>query len=137
MAYSLGSDFGLFEIKNLFKLLIFIFVISSCQAPSSEEEETQDPKDFAELTGTWSQNTQGLYHTIYVQDSMHIVLDTHIDTMISYTYRLQTDTLFLYNEYGNQVNYNLILKLTDDSLIFENLLDRVGIQKYARKKNAK
>lgn len=113
--------------------MCILLVIVSCQA-KPRVEQTQSAQDFADLKGTWTQGRPGLYHTLYVQDSIHIVLDTHIDTMFSYTYRLEADTLFLYNEFGNQVNYDLIHKLTEDSLVFESLLDRAGEQKYARKK---
>ncbi|NJO03116.1 MAG: hypothetical protein HC880_16835 [Bacteroidia bacterium] len=86
------------------------------------------------MQGTWFANEWGLYHTIFVQDSTHLALDTHIDTMFFFSYTLEGDTLSLYRAYGQFVNQNVILKLTQDSLVFANLLDKIGVQRYSRKR---
>lgn len=86
------------------------------------------------LLGTWYAKDYNLYHTLYVQDSAHIGLDTHIDTLFFYEYRLLGDCLALYKPHGELVNYNRILQLTPDTLVFDALLDRGEIIGYSRKK---
>jgi len=86
------------------------------------------------LGGTWFAKKHDLYHTIYIQDSTHIGLDTHIDTVFFYEYKLIGDSLALYKPHGELVNYNRILQLTPDTLVFETLLDKAEIIGYSRKR---
>lgn len=114
-------------LNNNFMILFLIVIACS---PITKQKDKQVEQIF--LEGTWYLNAEELYHKIYFQDSIHIGLDTHIDTIFFYTYKLQGDTLSLYDDYGDLVNHNIILKLSRDSLIFENLLDKVGVQRYVR-----
>lgn len=86
------------------------------------------------LLGTWYAREKGLYHTLYVQDSTHIGLDTHIDTTFFYKYELIGDSVAFYKANGELINYNRILHMTADTLIFESILDRAEILRYSRKK---
>lgn len=113
---------------RFFAILSVCFI--ACSAPQTQYQKTETAK--SKLIGTWYLNEWDLYNKIYFQDSIHVVFDNHIDTLYAYTYQLKDDTLFLFKKYQEQVNYNVILKLTDDSLIFANLLDKQGVQKYTR-----
>jgi hypothetical protein len=124
-----------YGIKTTVKLLIInsltvfcLINLMSC-LPPTDYTQTRTEK----LLGTWYLNEQDLYNKIYVQDSMHIAFDTHLDTMFFYTYQLKNDTLLLFDKKGKLHNYNIIQKLTPDSLIFKNLLDKDGVQRYSRK----
>ncbi len=113
-----------------FCISLFLLGLQGCYFP----QETEKQIAYSQLEGAWYLNQPGLYHTIYFQDSTHLALDTHIDTIFFFSYQIHSDTLFLYGEYETFINYNIIQKLTRDSLIFENLLDKEGIQRYAREK---
>jgi hypothetical protein len=52
--------------------------------------------------------------------------------MFFYQYELKNDTLFLFGKKGERITFNLIRKLSPDSLIFESLLDKADIQRYSR-----
>ncbi|GAB4395798.1 MAG: hypothetical protein OHK0053_06590 [Microscillaceae bacterium] len=98
-----------------------------------ETSYLQHPAAAQLLIGTWQSGESDLYHTLYFQDSLHLVLDSHLDTLFYYTYRLRGDSLWLYREYGRPLTYCLILKLSPDSLVFAQLLDRAGPIRYGRK----
>ena len=89
------------------------------------------------LLGTWYAQEKGLYHTLYIQDSTHIGLDTHIDTTFFYRYSLVGDSLAFYKRNGELINYNRILQISPDTLVFESILDRAEILRYSRKKHWK
>jgi hypothetical protein len=108
-------------------------ILLSCRRSSKQAEDI--PKNIVntELIGTWYLNKWDLYHTLYIQDTTHIVIDNHIDTLFYYTYDIKGDTLNLYQKYEELVNHNRILKLTKDSLVFENFLDKADVQRYGKK----
>ncbi len=115
-------------------ILLFIIVgFVACQRTSQERQQAKITFSKSQLIGTWYLNQWDLYKTLYIQDSMHMVIDNHIDTLFFYEYDLKNDTLVLMEKYGKVVNYNKILQLNSDSLIFENFLDKAGIQRYSRK----
>ncbi|MCU0445961.1 MAG: hypothetical protein MUE85_13710 [Microscillaceae bacterium] len=112
--------------------IIYLFFTQAC-LPPTDHQTPQAQK----LLGTWYLNENDLYNKIYFQDSSHVAFDTHLDTMFFYTYRLQNDTLLLFDKKGQLHNYNIIQKLSVDSLIFNNLLDKEGIQRYSRQEKLK
>ena len=122
------------KYKYLPGLILIIGIIYACRPVSKSEPEEILGLDL--LEGTWYLNKEELYRRILFQDSTHLALDTHIDTMFFYTYSLEGDTLCLYDDYGELINHNIILKLDKDSLIFANLLDKVGIQRYSRSRDS-
>ena len=118
-------------MKKYYKIIFhFLLLFFSCTLPKENKNNAVDLKN--KIIGTWYLNEWDLYNKIYVQDSTHIIFDNHIDTLYVFTYQIKGDTLFLYKRHGELVNYNIIQKLTNDSLVFENLLDKQGIQKYSR-----
>ena len=108
-------------------------IVGQACMPSQNRSETRSDM----LLGTWYAKDVNLYHTLYVQDSTHIGLDTHIDTTFFYAYKLVGDSLALYKPHGELLNYNHILQLTTDTLVFESLLDRAEILGYSRRRRAK
>lgn len=121
-------------MKKLSCLFVFLSIcLFACRHTPSEHQQGKVPFSKSQLIGTWYLNEWDLYRIIYIQDSMHLVIDNHIDTLFFYDYALKNDTLVLMGKYGTIVNYNKILKLTSDSLIFENFLDKAGVQRYSRK----
>lgn len=109
-------------------LFIGLILIQVCSLP--------DPKELnrkPDLLGTWQAEHQGLYHTLYVQDSIHIALDTHLDTVFFLEYQKMGDSLILKRSHGRILAHHRILKLDWDSLILDGLLDRPGLQRYRRK----
>lgn len=109
-------------------LLGGLSALEGCKLPSPEELNRKP-----ELRGTWEAPHHGLYHTLYVQDSIHIAVDTHLDTVFFYEYLHTGDTLQLLRSHGRHLATHRILKLDWDSLILDGLLDRPGIQRYRRK----
>lgn len=107
-------------------------LLFSCSPPQNQRTNRLEM-----LAGTWYAKDYNLYHTIYVQDSTHIALDTHIDTTFFYEYKLLGDTLALYKPHGELVNHNRILLLTADTLVLEALLDRDEILAYSRRRRVK
>jgi hypothetical protein len=101
----------------------------ACTPPKSPHENRVEM-----LQGTWHTPTKQLYHTLYIQDSVHIGLDTHIDTVFFYEYKLVGDSLAIYKPHGELVNYNRILQLTSDTLVFEQLLDRHTVIGYSKRR---
>jgi hypothetical protein len=129
-ALNVGRDLPEKLVKLLIiSNLVFFYVINltSCLPPNDDKQANAE-----KLLGTWYLNEQDLYNKIYFQDSMHLALDTHLDTMFFFTYQLKNDTLLLFDKKGKLHNYNIIQKLTADSLIFKNLLDKEDIQRYSR-----
>jgi hypothetical protein len=118
-------------MKRLLMCLVGLLSLYACLPADSQQQKDFKP---AQLEGTWYLNRADLYHTLHFQDSANVALDSHIDTMFFYQYRLHKDTMFLYEKDGKPINYNIILKLTTDSLVFENLLDNAGIQRYSKVK---
>jgi hypothetical protein len=116
-------------LPKSFLKVVCLSLFLSCYSATSSNRYT----DLQLLQGTWYGEEKDLYHTIYFQDSTHIVLDSHIDTLFNYEYKLVGSSLYLYKAHGELLNSNRILKLTSDSLIFENLIDKEGIQRYARR----
>lgn len=118
--------------RQLIPLLLFLWLIlfggQGCKLPDPQELNRK-PK----LLGTWKANHDGLYHTLYVQDSIHIALDTHLDTVFFFEYQKHGDSLLLKRSHGRPLAGHRILKLDWDSLILDGLLDRAGIQRYRRK----
>ncbi len=127
----------MFKYLILFCLCVVFFSVS-CKSRSQGQSSQALPAVAAiksdELIGTWYSNEWDLYHTIYVQDSTHLVIENHIDTLFFYDYALRRDTLFIYKKYGQLVSYHPILRLTKDSLIFDGFLDKPAIQRYSRTK---
>ena len=116
----------------LFPGICFLFMVC-CQPTKPEAKKKQIQKEnMAKLEGTWYLNEWDLYNRIYFQDSIHVALDSHIDTMYFYNYELKNDTLFLFDDHGRTITYSIILKLTEDSLVFAGLLDKPDIQRYSR-----
>ncbi len=112
-------------------IIRFILTLFVCLACTPRTDKGQARKNM--LIGTWYAEKKGLYHTLYVQDTAHIGLDTHIDTTLFYEYRLLGDSLALYKPHGELINYNKILQLTPDTLVFESLLDRAEVLGYSKK----
>ncbi|TAE19088.1 MAG: hypothetical protein EAZ95_02625 [Bacteroidetes bacterium] len=125
----------MYLIFNLLKIKIFLSFVAlsalflACSPPQRSSDRRLDM-----IHGTWYASHKGLYHTLYFQDSTHIGLDTHIDTTFFYDYKIIGDSLALYKPHGELLNYNPILKLTPDTLVFEYLLDRGKIACYSRRK---
>ncbi len=121
-------------MKQLFYLLAFLSIgLNACKRPSPDRQQVKITFPKSQLIGTWHLNEWDLYRILYIQDSTHIVIDNHIDTLFYYEYDLRHDTLVLMEKHEKIVNYNKILKLTSDSLVFGNFLDKEGIQRYSRK----
>lgn len=104
-----------------------------CLACTPEPPLNKQQARLGMFGGTWYSREKGLYHTLYVQDSSHIGLDTHMDTVLFFAYKIVGDSLALYHKHGKLINYNRILKLTDDTLVFESLLDRGEPLGYSKK----
>ncbi|MDX2305633.1 MAG: hypothetical protein NW226_22685 [Microscillaceae bacterium] len=125
------------KIKQILWFFLLLILNSSlavsCKPPKRSVKDIKNP--YKLLAGTWYLNSYELYHKIYFQDSSHVGFDTHIDTVFFYNYIVNADTLELYDQYGDMVNQNIILKLDGDSLVFANLLDKEGIQRYSRIKS--
>ncbi|OJJ22587.1 hypothetical protein BKI52_07870 [marine bacterium AO1-C] len=85
------------------------------------------------ILGVWYLNEWDLYHTIRFIDKQKVEFYTHIDTILTYDYELRPDSLLIFNEQGQRLYINLINDLTRDTLVFENLMEKVGVQHYSRK----
>lgn len=85
------------------------------------------------IIGTWKRAEWDLYHTLYFQDSIHIGLDTHIDTIFFLEYEIKKNELLLYDKNQQLIKSQKILKLSSDSLVLESLLDKPQRMAYARK----
>lgn len=106
-------------------------IINLLPACTASPEDRLSKKE--QILGTWYLSEwDNLYHKLYFQDSTHLAIDTRLDTMFFYQYELKNDTLFLFGKKGERITFNLIRKLSPDSLIFESLLDKADIQRYSR-----
>ncbi len=105
----------------------------SCR--SEKRLSKYDSKKYKEsIIGKWLLTTTEFdYPTIDFQKDNSVIFSSTGDTLYSYAYHLNNDTLILQN--GNApIIKNKILKLTSDSLFFENLLIHHNPQLYLRKK---
>lgn len=100
------------------------------------QKKVSDYKQQAlDIMGLWYLNEWDLYHTIRFIDKQRVEFDTHIDTILTYDYEIRPDSLIIYNEGGDRLYINLIEKLSRDTLVFKNLMEKVGSQRYSRKRS--
>lgn len=90
-------------------------------------------KQALDIMGMWYLNEWDLYHTIRFIDKQRVEFYTHIDTVLTYDYEIRPDSLLIYNERGDRLYINLIKKLSRDTLVFGNLMEKAGSQHYSRK----
>lgn len=86
-----------------------------------------------DIMGVWYLNQWDLYHTIRFIDKKRVEFYTHIDTVLTYDYEIRPDSLLIYNERGDRLYINIIGHLTRDTLVFENLMEKSGMEHYSRK----
>jgi len=109
--------------------IIIVLLISSCSVSKG------DQKDWNKLIeGKWRlvPEPELLYPIIEFNKNEDATFYCLADTIFGFRYRLEKDKLWLHGE--DITKWNRILKLTQDSLIFETLLRKTGIQRYVRTK---
>lgn len=105
-------------------------------AMASKAKEVSDYKKQAlDIMGMWYLNEWDLYHTIRFIDKQRVEFYTHIDTILTYDYEIRPDSLLIYNARGDRLYINLIEKLSKDTLVFKNLMEKAGAQHYSRKRS--
>ena len=88
--------------------------------------------EWPDLKGQWYLRKWDLFHTLHFIDEQNLVMDNHIDTILRFRYVLKNDTLLIWNEEMGFVE-NKINRLTKDTIVFEELLDKKDLM-YIRKK---
>lgn len=88
-----------------------------------------------DIMGLWYLNEWDMYHTIRFIDRQRVEFYNHIDTIFTYDYEIRPDSLIMYNEGGDRLYINLIEKLSRDTLVFKNLMEKAGTQHYSRKRS--
>lgn len=98
-----------------------------------QNDSSQNYKEL--IIGKWLLTTTEFDYPVIEFEKGNIALFSSTgDTLYSYAYHLNKDTLILQN--GNEsVIKNKILKLTPDSLLFSNLLVHKELQLYLRKRH--
>ena len=115
-----------FTFPNIFLFFYLFFVFVAC-TPSKKDT------NHGKIVGTWYANEANLYHTLYFQDSLHLALDTHIDTTFFYEYHFIGDSaLAICKKYAQVISRHKILKLDQDSLVLQGLLDRGDTLRYGK-----
>ncbi|PDS24183.1 hypothetical protein [Flavobacterium branchiophilum] len=122
------------------KIIIFIFfglILYSCKNKSSEdllfETEKRESLNINEdaLNGKWYLNKWTYYHTLDINgDSIYV--DNHIDSVFYLKYRLSKDTLITWSQNSKKLNKNRILKVSNDTLVFESFLNSKDEINYSR-----
>jgi len=116
------------SIAFLFTVLcIYVgYKLSSCtHAEKTEKIQAR------QIQGTWYLNQWNLYNKLYFGKDSTAVFDNHIDTLYRFTYEVKSNDLVLRDSDGN-ISHNTIGELTNDTLIFKNLLRKKEAQKYSR-----
>lgn len=87
------------------------------------------------LLGTWYLNEWDLYHTLSFSENNIVSIDNHIDTIFTYYYEVEGDSLLFLDKFNNKKYYvNQIEYVNDNELVFLNFMDKGGRQYYNRKK---
>lgn len=110
------------------KYLIIIVFLTSCY--SSKNFYVNKAKD--SIIGKWClTNNQINYPSIIFNEDSTCILNSLSDTVYRFKYYLKNKDLYITMNKNNVV-INRILKFTNDSLIFENLLEKSNSQTYYR-----
>lgn len=148
---SLLKTLGMKKLVTGIYLGFLMSVIAGCSGDIDEQQRKYHPaagnalvsqqkrvsdykKQAIDIMGMWYLNEWDLYHTIRFIDKQRVEFYTHIDTILTYDYEIRPDSLLIYNEGGDRLYINLIEKLSRDTLVFRNLLEKAGPQHYSRKR---
>ena len=85
------------------------------------------------IQGTWYLGQWTEYHKLTF-DGYDLVGDNNIDTLYKFPYRLEPDTLVLYDGWGSIKFKNKIIKLTKDTLTLDGIGPKMGLRTYTRTK---
>lgn len=105
-----------------YSIIIIVLVICSC-SPSLKEEI-----DSNKILGKWCSKSYDKYLSLTFKRNGGAVFDSKYDTVYYFSYALDRNYLSL----NGSASRNRILKLTQDSLILETLLEFNTIQAYHR-----
>lgn len=111
---------------------ILIFGILLCSCSISKKSSTNNSISDNEILGRWCSklNTADYPHLTFRQDG-YVIFDCKIDTVFGLKYTVNRNYLLI-TPTNKPINSNKILKLTQDSLILETLLELKTEQVYYR-----
>ncbi|CCG52990.1 Hypothetical lipoprotein precursor [Flavobacterium indicum GPTSA100-9 = DSM 17447] len=122
-----------------FAFLAFGILLISCRNSNGDlktQNEKKEQKNISaeQLAGKWYLNKWTYYHTL-VFNEHSIYVDNHIDSVFFLKFRLSHDTLITWSDNPKKVSKNRILKVSKDTLIFEEFLNikhKIGYSKTER-----
>lgn len=109
------------------RYLILLIAVISCYS-----SKIVQPK--VTITGDWCLVNTSIYNEINYEkitltDNSRITLYSRADTIYSYQYKVDKDSLLIFKT-STDTSKVQILKLTPDSLILSSLLEKKNIQRY-------
>jgi hypothetical protein len=115
------------EYFPLMKYLLILIICYACISQKKNRKGIQEP----DLIGTWCLTTKQInYPSISFKKDSIAIFTSLGDTIYSFKYYMNNKNLYLVND--NRLTENKILKLTRDSLVFENLVEHNIRQIYYR-----
>jgi hypothetical protein len=114
------------------RYLIFLLLLQSCHNARQEPTTTnKSEKQQLEIIGVWCLEYQNEinYAKIEINKNGIIVLRSRADTIYQYSYKIQDNQLLIFQNATLPIK-SAILKLTSDSLILANLLEKGAVQRY-------
>lgn len=113
---------------SLFAVLCIcvVYQLSGCTNAEKADKIQAD-----KIQGTWYLNQWDLYNKLYFGKDSAAVFDNHIDTLYRFIYEVKSHDLVL-RDINGEISHNEIIELTNDTLIFKNLLVKKDIQRYSR-----